>query len=251
MLESNPGIFERNRWLMERYLPAVGQREENAVKSDFELQRDVIAELDWEPSVEAAEIGVSVENGIVTLRGHVKTLTEKWMAERAAQRIDGVHAVTDELRIRLAGDSHRDDTDIARVALNALDWNAAVPADRIKLIVENGLITLEGTVEHRYQKQAAEDAVRNLKGAQGVSNKITVKPRVSPGDVKNQIRKALERTAEVDAHTISVDAKDGNVILRGNVRTLAERDEAERVAWAAPGVSGVQNDIRVLASVVV
>lgn len=217
------------------------------MRSDFDLQKDVIDELTWEPSIEAAEIAVSVENGIVVLRGHVKSLPEKWMAQRVAKHVQGVRAVTDELVVKFAGDSQRDDGDIARAALNALDWNASVPANRVKVLIENGWVTLEGTVEHHYQKRAAEDAMSYLRGAKGVSNQIMVKPRVSPGDVKNQIRKALERLADVDARKITVEATEGDVILRGNVRTWAERDEAERAAWAAPGVSGVRNDIHIAA----
>lgn len=219
------------------------------MRPDVDLQRDVIDELAWEPSVEATNIGVSVKNGIVALRGHVRSLSEKWTAERVAQHVHGVRAVTDELEVKVAGDSQRDDEDIARAALNALDWHASVPAGRIKVLVENGWITLEGTVEHHYQQRVAEDAVRNLKGAKGVSNLIVAKPLVSPRDVKDQIRKALERAADVDARKISVESTAGSVILRGNVRTWAERDEAERAAWAAPGVIAVQNEIRIVSAV--
>lgn len=219
------------------------------MRSDLDLQRDVVDELAWEPSIDAASVGVSVENGIVALRGHVKSLSEKWTAERVVQHVYGVRAVTDELEVKLAGDSRRDDEDIARAALNALDWHTSVPPGRVKFLVENGWITLEGTVDHHYQKRAAEDAVHNLKGVKGVSNLIVAKPLVSPRDVKNQIQKALERAADVDARKISVESTDGSVILRGTVRTWAERDEAERAAWAAPGVVGVQNEIRIVSAV--
>jgi osmotically-inducible protein OsmY len=219
------------------------------MKTDSKLQRDVLDELAWEPSVDAAEIGVSVENGVVILNGTVKSLNEKWTAERVAQRVEGVRAVTDELVVKLAGDSQHSDADIAQAAVNALDWNASVPHNRVKVLIENGWVTLQGGVEYHFQKDAAEGAVRNLKGVKGVSNLIAISPRASAGDVKNKIEKALERAAQIDARKISVEATDGKVILRGNVRTWAEREEAERAAWAAPGVSNVQNDIRVVAAV--
>jgi osmotically-inducible protein OsmY len=219
------------------------------MKTDSELQRDVLDELAWEPSVDAAEIGVSVENGVVILNGTVKSLSQKWTAEHVAQRVEGVRAVTDELAVKLPGDSQHTDADIAQAAVNALDWNASVPRNRIKLLVHNGWITLEGSVEYRFQKDAAENAVRNLTGVKGLSNLVIVTPRISEGDVIHAIKKALHRAAQVDAEKISVEANAGKVILRGNVRTWAEREEAERAAWAAPGVSAVQNEIGIAISV--
>ena len=215
------------------------------MKTDKELQRDVLDELAWEPSVDAAEIGVSVESGVVVLNGVVKSLNQKWTAERVAERVDGVRAVTDELVVKLPGDSQYSDADIAKAALNALDWNASVPRDQIKVLVEHGRVTLKGTVEYHFQKDAAETAVRNLKGVKGVFNTVAIKPRASAGDVIQVIKRALHRAAQVDAERISVEAREGKVILRGSVRTWAEREDAERAAWAAPGVSDVQNDIRI------
>ena len=219
------------------------------MRTDKQLQQDVLDELVWEPSVDATEIGVSVENGVVILNGTVKSLTEKWTAERVTQRVEGVRAVTDELVVKLAGDSQHNDSDIARAAVNALDWNASVPRNRIKVLVENGWVTLDGSVEYYFQRYAAEGAIRNLKGVKGVSNTITIKPRASAGNVIHAIKKALHRAAQVDAEKISVEANASKVILRGNVRSWAERAEAERAAWAAPGVTNVQNDICIVSAV--
>jgi osmotically-inducible protein OsmY len=216
------------------------------MRTDTELQHAVMEELAWEPSVDAAEIGVSAESGIVTLSGIVKSLPQKWAAEKAAQRVSGVKAVTDEIAVKLPGDSELSDTEIARSAVNALNWNASVPRGRVSLIVSHGWLTLEGTVQFHYERVAAEYAVRGLKGAKGVTNLISVKPpQTSPTDIKHRIEQAFERAADLDAQTISVEAKDGKVILRGIVDSWAERERAELAAWAAPGVSKVENEILV------
>jgi osmotically-inducible protein OsmY len=221
-------------------------KEETTMKTDSELQRYVMDELAWEPSVDAAEIGVSVDSGIVMLSGTVRSYPEKWAAERAAERVKGVKAVTDEIVVRLPGDFHRSDSDIARAAVNALEWNASVPRDRVQVLVQNGWITLDGSVEFHYQKAEAERAVRSLLGVNGVIDRINVKPLVSPADVKSQIVKALERAAEVDAKTIFVETRNGKVTLRGHVKSWVEREEAERAAWGAPGISVVTNTIEII-----
>jgi osmotically-inducible protein OsmY len=213
--------------------------------SDIELQRIVQDELAWDPSIDAANIGVTAKSGIVSLNGYVKSFAEKWTAEKAVQRVANVKAVTDELIVDLPGEHQRTDTDIARAALNSLEWNSLVPRDVIKVLVDNGWITLDGEVEFFYQKEEAEYAVRNLLGVKGVVNTIRIKPLVRPSDIRNKIEKALERAAELDAKKISVEANQGNVILRGKVRSWAERSEAEHAAWAAPGVTNVENEIRI------
>jgi osmotically-inducible protein OsmY len=213
--------------------------------TDLELKRNVESELDWEPSVNAAEIGVAVKDGIVTLTGHVQSYWQKIAAERAASRVSGVKAVANELEIRLPASSERTDEDIARAAVNALAWSVSVPADRIKVKVSKGWITLEGTVEWKYQKAAAEKAVRDLTGVKGVVNLVEVKPRASTVEVKAAIEAALKRSAEVDASRITVEADGDKVILRGTVRSWSEREEAERAAWRSPGVRFVDNRITV------
>ena len=221
--------------------------EEEKMKTDTELQHSVMEELAWEPAVDAAEIGVSAESGIVMLSGTVKSLPQKWAAEKAAQRVSGVKAVTDEIVVKLPGDGEQTDTEIARAAANALDWNASVPRGRVTLIVSHGWITLEGTVQFHYERVAAEYAVRGITGVKGVTNLITVKPpHASPEDIQQRIERAFERAADIDARTISVETKDGKVILRGTVDSWKEREEAEFAAWAAPGVTHVENQIAVV-----
>jgi osmotically-inducible protein OsmY len=213
--------------------------------TDLELKANVESELKWERSVNAAEVGVAVKDGIVTLTGHVQSYWQKSAAERAAGRVSGVRAVVNELEIRLPTSSERTDEDIARAALNALSWSVSVPADRIKVKVSKGWITLEGNVEWQYQKAAAEKVVRDLVGVKGVVNLIEVKPRASTAEVKAAIEAALKRSAEVDASNIQVEADGDKVILRGTVRSWAEREEAERAAWRAAGVRSVDNRITV------
>jgi len=219
------------------------------MKTDTELQRDVMNELQWEPTIKAAEIGVGVTDGVVTLSGYVDTYGEKWTAERTAGRVFGVKAVAEELKVRLPETLQRPDEDIAQVAANALQWNVWLThmMDRIEVVVENGWITLSGDVDWWYQKDAAGATLRNLLGVRGLSNNIDIVPRspipVKTQDVKDKIESAFQRNALLDSRRITVEIRGGKVILRGSVRNWAEREQVERAAWAAPGVSEVESHI--------
>jgi osmotically-inducible protein OsmY len=204
------------------------------------------SELKWEPSINAAAIGVAVKNGIVTLTGHVSSWGEKYAAEKAAKRVYGVQAVVNDIVVKLPDSSKRTDEDVAAECLNVLKTHSGLPVDRIKLVVEQGRVTLEGEVDWQYQKIAIENAIRHVTGVTAVINNITVKPKVTATDVKQRIEEALKRNAEIDARRIIVEAQDGKVILRGSVRTWIERKEAEQAAWSAPGVTSVENNIVVV-----
>jgi osmotically-inducible protein OsmY len=214
--------------------------------TDRQLQEDVQQALDWEPSVDTADIGVTVEKGVVTLRGDVKTYTEKSGAERVALGVYGVKAVANDLNVRIGTGLERTDSDIAAAAVNALKWNSQVPADKLHVSVSRGLVTLKGEVDWNYQRDTAGRLVRDLLGVVGVTNNISVRPHVSIAGVESKIEAALKRSAEIDARRIHVGVSDGKVILSGNVRSWAERQEARRAAWAAPGVRDVEDRIAVV-----
>jgi len=213
------------------------------MKTDTDLQQDVIDELVWEPSIDAAAIGVAAEDGVVTLSGHVPSYAEKWTAEYAAKRVAGVRAIANEIAVRLPGASERSDSDIARAALHALAWDVWVPEERVSVTVSDGWVKLDGTVDTKHQKLAAERAVRTLTGVKSVTNLIQVTPTVQPADVTTKITGAFQRSAVLDARQIEAETHGGRVVLRGTVRTWNERETAEQAAWAAPGVAEVDNQI--------
>lgn len=215
------------------------------MKTDNELREDVEEELGWEPSVDEGRIGVAVADGIVTLTGEVGSFAAKWNAERAVERVEGVRGVANDTQVRLVG--QYSDTDVARAAVDALTWNSLVPSDRVTVRVENGWVTLQGEVNYDYERRAAERAVRYLDGVTGVSNLVTVTPQVEPTEVKRRIERTFQRQAALDAKNVTVQVNEGEVIMRGNVRSWAERREAERAAWAAPGTTSVSNYITVRA----
>jgi osmotically-inducible protein OsmY len=213
---------------------------------DIDLRKDVLEELEWDPSIDARTIGVAIENGIIALTGHVGSYADKTNAERIVKRVHGVQGVANDLEVKLPTSYERDDVDIARSVVNALEWNVSVPKNRIKASVSKGWVTLEGGVDWFYQKRAAESAVDVLAGVRGVTNKVTVNARQARvEDVKDKIEAALKRSAELDSKKIVVQASEGRVTLSGTVRSWVERQDAVNAAWSAPGVMNVVDQIRI------
>ena len=213
------------------------------MKTDHQLQNDVMEELRWDPMLNASEIGVAVKNGVVTLSGYVDSYSKKLAAEKAAKRVKGVSAVAEDIEVRVGDDGQRNDTELAAAVLEALKWNTDVPHDRLKIKVENGWVTLEGTADWQYQKDAATRAVNNIIGIKGVSNLTSITPRVNTFIVEINIRKALQRSADVEAQNIAVEARGNKVILKGKARSWTERKEVERAAWSSPGVVEVEDEL--------
>ena len=214
-------------------------------RTDEQIQRDVFAELKWDPRVQPNEIGVAVKNGIVTLTGWVDTYSKRWAAEDAAHRVRGVAAVVNDIEVKLPSSAERSDPDIAAAAIHALTWDAFIPMKKIKVTVSKGWVRLEGEVEWQYQKVDAERVVRRLTGVKGVTNLIVVKPRVTASDLKRKIDEALVRSVKTDAEHIIVEVEGSKAILKGTVRAWAEKEEAERAAWMAPGITEVDNRITI------
>jgi osmotically-inducible protein OsmY len=215
------------------------------MRTDSEIKRDVEDEIRWNPDIDATDIAVTVKSAVVTLTGFVHSYSDKLQAEADAKRVAGVAGVANDIEVRLPSSDVRPDPEIARDVVTELRVQLPLSANKIKAVVKGGWVTLEGEVEWHYQRERAERAVRHVKGVLGVSDLINLKPSVSPADIKRKIEEAFKRNAEIDANRIQVKSSDGEVVLEGTVRSWAERQEAERVAWAAPGVKKVEDHIRV------
>jgi osmotically-inducible protein OsmY len=214
--------------------------------NDGTLRQDIVDELDFEPSIDAANIGVAVEKGIVTLTGHVPTYSQKVTVENVVRRVKGVKGIAEEIEVRPFGSNRTADDEIAKRAVSTLDWNTSVPDNSVQVKVQKGWLTLTGTVDWQYQKNAAAEAMAGLAGVTGVTNQIQIKPRASAFDVKKRIEDALKRNAEIEAQAIRVNVIDGGKVrLEGKVHAWSERSAAERAAWSAPGVTVVEDRITI------
>ncbi len=214
-------------------------------RTDSEIQKDIMDELKWEAALRNDDIGVAVRDGVVTLAGFVDSYADKWRAESVASKVKGVKAIANDLEVKLPSSSERADPEIARAAVDAFKWNIWVPQDRIKVKVDKGWVTLEGDVDWHYQREEAERAVRRLTGVEGVTNLITVRAAPTPSDLKKRIEDALQRGASIDAERITVEIDGHTAILRGKVRSYAEKRDAERAAYNAPGITNVKNELTV------
>jgi osmotically-inducible protein OsmY len=213
------------------------------MRTDADIERDVKDELQWDPDLDATDIAVSVKKGVVTLSGFVRSYTDKYEAEAAAKRVAGVLGVANDIEVRMPSVDERPDPEIARDVVSAIKSQLPISSEHIRVVVKNGWVTLEGKAEWQYQRSTAESAVRRIKGVKGVTNLIQLKPRTEPEDIKRKIQEAFKRNAELDANRIQVETHGGEVVLKGTVRSWIEREEAERVAWSAPGVTRVEDHI--------
>ena len=215
------------------------------MKTDSQIQKDVMEQLRWEPFLNASEIGVAVKNGVVTLSGQVDSYLKKAAAENAAKKIAGVKAIAEDIQIGVSSSYRKTDTEIAEAVVNALKWHSAVQEEKIKIKVENGVVRLEGEVEWEYQRSNAKSAIENLAGVNGVVNLITIKTKVAPSDVTKRINAAFHRSATIGSSRITADVSGSKVTLRGKVRSYSEKEDAENAAWKAPGVLGVKNELEI------